>query len=131
MVWSRIPYPWHLLPCGEDEEGLDVTWGYRPATTSAEILDNRGFCLTGIDSYDYIDADGNRAQFNGDIILHIGTMYNQVKIDTFCKRNNCTFYDIPQSELATMISCSGIFLYNETTSWLSSLTKLDFPAYIS
>lgn len=131
MVWSRIPYPWHLLPCGEDEEGLDVTWGYRPATTSAEILDNRGFCLTGIDSYDYIDADGNRAQFNGDIILHIGTMYNQVKVDTFCKRNNCTFYDIPQSELATMITCSGIFLYNETTSWLSSLTKLDFPAYIS
>jgi hypothetical protein len=30
-----------------------------------------------------------------------------------------------------MINCSGIFLYNETTSWLSSLTKLDFPAYIS
>lgn len=30
-----------------------------------------------------------------------------------------------------MIQCSGLFLYNETTSWLSSLTKLDFSAYIS
>ena len=131
MVWSKIPYPWHILPSGEDESGIDITWGYRPSTTSAEILDNKGFCLTGIDSYDMIDNKGNRAQFNGDIILQIGTLYNQNKVDRFCKVNNCTFYDIPQEELAKMINCSGIFLYNETTSWLSSLTKLDFPAYIS
>lgn len=131
MVWSRIPYPWHILPCGEDESGIDITWSYRPSTTSAEILHNHGFALCGIDSYDLIDNKGNRAQFEGDIILHIGTLYNQSKIDRFCKVNNCTFNDIPQDKLSTMINCSGIFLYNETTSWLSSLTKLDFSAYIS
>ena len=60
MVWSRVPYPWHILPCGEDESGIDVTWGFRPSTTSAEILDNKGFCLCGCDKYTVIDADGNR-----------------------------------------------------------------------
>lgn len=131
MVWSRVPYPWHILPCGEDESGLDITWGFRPSTTSAEILDNKGFCLCGTDKYTIIDAQGNREQFNGDIIIHIGTLYNQNKIDTFCKRNMCTFKDIPQYEKAEMIKCSGFFIYNETTSWLSSLTRLDFPAYTS
>ena len=131
MVWSRVPYPWHILPCGEDESGMDVTWSYRPAATSAEILDNKAFCLCGVDDYTMIDKNSNRAQFNGDIIFHIGTLYNQSKVDTFCKRNNCTFYDIPQQELADMISCSGMFIYNETTSWLSTLTKLDFTSYIT
>lgn len=137
MVWSRIPYPWHILPCGEEDSDMDITWSFRPSTTSAEILDNKAFCLCGIDSYTVIDKEFgdcsnlHRAQFNGDLIFHIGTLYNQSKIDTFCKRNNCTFYDIPQTKLADMINCSGVFLYNETTSWLSSLTKLDFPAYIS
>ena len=28
-----------------------------------------------------------------------------------------------------MIKCSGFFIYNETTSYLTTLTKLDFPAY--
>ena len=137
MVWSKIPYPWHILPCGEEDSDMDITWGYRPSNTSAEVLDNKAFCLCGVDDYTVIGKDltnesnVHRAQFNGDLILHIGTLYNQGKIDTFCKRNNCTFYDIPQSELANMINCSGIFLYNETSSWLSSLTKLDFPAFIT
>ena len=131
MVWSRVPYPWHVLPCGEDESGIDVTWSYRPSTTSAEVLDNKGFCLCGCDRYTVIDNEGNREQFNGDIIIHIGTLYNQNKIDTFCKRNQCTFYQIPQYEKSSMIKCSGFFIYNETTSWLSSLTRLDFPAYTS
>ena len=131
MVWSRVPYPWHILPCGEDESGIDVTWSYRPATTSAEILDNRGFCLCGSDKYTIIDADGHREQFNGDIIIHIGTLYDQNKIDTYCKRHQCSFYEIPQYEKSSMIKCSGFFIYNETTSWLSSLTRLDFPAYNS
>lgn len=130
MVWSRVPYPWHILPCGEDDSGIDITWGYRPATTSAEILDNKGICLCGIDDYTIINEEGHRAQFEGDIILHIGTMYNQTKIDTFCKRNNCTFYDIPQHQLATMINCSGFFLYNESDSYISSLTRLNFPSYV-
>ena len=95
MVWSRIPYPWHILPSGEDESGIDVTWGFRPSTTSAEILDNKGFCLCGADKYTVIDNDGNREQFNGDIIVHIGTLYNQNKIDTYCKRQLCTFKEIP------------------------------------
>lgn len=131
MIWSKVPYPWHILPCGEDESGIDVTWGFRPSTTSAEILDNKGFCLCGTDKYTVIDEVGTREQFNGDIIVHIGTLYNQNKIDTFCKRNNCTFKQIPQYEKAEMIKCSGFFIYNETTSWLSSLTKLNFPAYTS
>ena len=131
MVWSRVPYPWHILPCGEDDSGIDVTWGFRPSTTSAEILDNRGFCLCGADKYTIIDNNGTREQFNGDIIIHIGTLYNQTKIDTFCKRNQCTFKQIPQYEKSSMIKCSGFFIYNETTSWLSSLTRLDFPAYTS
>ena len=131
MVWSRVPYPWHVLPCGEDESGIDVTWGFRPSTTSAEILDNKGFCLCGADKYTVIDAEGNREQFNGDIIIHIGTLYNQNKIDTYCKRHQCSFNKIPQFEKASMIKCSGFFIYNETTSYLSSLTRLDFPAYTS
>ena len=131
MVWSRVPYPWHILPCGEDESGIDVTWGFRPSTTSAEILDNKGFCLCGADRYTLIDSDGTREQFNGDVIIHLGTLYNQNKIDTYCKRHQCTFKDIPQHEKVSMIKCSGFFVYNETTSWLSSLTRLDFPAYNS
>jgi hypothetical protein len=94
MVWSRIPYPWHILPCGENDSDIDITWGYRPATTSAEVLDNKCFSLCGVDKYTLID-NNTRSQFNGDLIFHIGTMYNQSKIDTFCKRNACTFYDIP------------------------------------
>ena len=30
-----------------------------------------------------------------------------------------------------MIKCSGVFIYNETSSFISSLSKLDFPSYIS
>ena len=76
MVWSRVPYPWHILPSGEDDSDIDVTWGFRPSTTSAEILDNKGFCLCGSDKYTIIDDLGTREQFNGDIIVHIGTLYN-------------------------------------------------------
>ena len=30
-----------------------------------------------------------------------------------------------------MINCSGVFLYTETDSWLSSMSDLKFPAYMS
>ena len=130
MIWSRIPYPWHILPNGEDDSGIDVTWGYHPPSSSAEILDNKCFCLCGNDSMNYISEDGTMEQFNGDLILQIGTLYNQSKIDTYCKRRDCTFNDIPQSDLSSMINCSGFFLYTETDSWLSSMSKLDFPAYM-
>lgn len=131
MVWSKVPYPWHILPCGEDDSGIDVTWSYHPPSSSAEVLDNKCFCLCGNDSMNYISEDGTMEQFDGDLILQIGTLYNQSKIDTYCKRNNCLFNDIPQSELSKMINCSGVFLYTETDSWLSSMSKLDFPAYMS
>ena len=132
MVWSRIPYPWHYLPADDivDDNSKNITWDFRPAATSAEILDNKSFCLCGVDNYTLI-SEKDRAQFNGDIILHIGNLYDQAKIDTFCKRNNCNFKDIPQYELSQMIKCSGVFLYNETSSFISSLSKLDFPSYIS
>lgn len=124
MVWSRVPYPWHILPTGEEDDEMNVTWGYRPSQTSAEVLDNKGFCLCG-----YSSDDGN--QFNGDLIFHIGTMYDQQKVDHYCKTHACKFNDIPSQDLADMIKCSGIFLYNETDSWLSTLTSLDFKSYIS
>lgn len=131
MVWSRVPYPWHILPAGEGEDGIDVTWGYHPPTSSAEVLDNKCFCLCGNDSMNYLNEKKEMEQFEGDLILQIGTLYNQGKIDTYCKRHDCTFNEIPQSDLSSMINCSGIFLYTETDSWLSSMSKLDFPAYIS
>ena len=59
MVWSRIPYPWHILPCGEEDSDMDITWGYRPSTTSAEVLDNKAFSLCGIDDYTIISKDLN------------------------------------------------------------------------
>lgn len=98
MVWSRIPYPWHVLPSDEDGE-RNITWSYHPTSTSAEILDNKAFCLCGVDDYTRVD-ENNVSQFNGDLILHIGNLYDQSKIDTFCKRNNCTFVEIPQYELS-------------------------------
>ena len=130
MVWSLVPYPWHILPCGEDDSSVDVTWGYRPPSTSAQVLDNAAFALCGVDDYTIIDNQGNRSQFNGDIIFHIGTLYNQSKVDLYCKRNLCTFDQIPQGELSKMIKTSGIFLYNETSSFITSLTNTDFPCYI-
>ena len=57
MVWSRIPYPWHILPCGEEDSDMDITWSFRPSSTSAEILDNKAFCLCGVDSYTVIDKE--------------------------------------------------------------------------
>lgn len=131
MVWSKVPYPWHILPCGEDDSGIDVTWGYHPPSSSAEVLDNKCFCLCGNDSMNYIAEDNTMEQFDGDLILQIGTLYNQSKVDTYCKRHDCTFKEIPQSELSSMINCSGVFLYVETDSWLSSMSDLNFPTYLS
>lgn len=131
MVWSKVPFRWHLLPNGEGDDDIDVTWSYRPPTTSAEVLDNKCFCLCGVDSSEFCDEYGTESQFNGDIIFHIGNLYNQSKIDTYCKRNNCTFNDIPKSDLSEMVKCSGIFLYNETPSWLSSMSKLGYSCFIS
>ena len=131
MVWSRIPYKWHILPAGEGDDDACVTWSYRPPSTSAEVLDNRCFCLCACDSMEPCDENGTPSQFNGDIIFHIGNLYNQSKVDTYCKRNNCKFEDIPISALKDMIKCSGIFLYNETTQYISSMSRLNYPCFIT
>lgn len=131
MVWSSIPYPWHNLPDGTTDENVNITWAYRPQKTSAEVLDNRAFTITGIDSSELISDDGTKQkQFDGDLILHIGNLYDQSKVDTYIKRNNCTFDEIPEAELAKMIKASGIFLYHEPATFISSISNPSVPCYI-
>lgn len=130
MQWSLLPYPWHTLPSGQSEYGgLDVTWSFRPSASSAEILDNKSFCICGCDSYTEI-TNGIREQFNGDIIFHIGNLVNQSEVDTYCKENQCEYYDIPKWELAECINQTGVFLYTEPTSFITTLTNFDFPIYL-
>lgn len=130
MQWSLLPYPWHTLPAGQSEyEGLDVTWSFRPSASSAEILDNKSFCICGCDSYTEI-RNGIREQFNGDIIFHIGNLINQSEVDTYCKENQCEYYDIPKWKLAECINQTGVFLYTEPTSFITTLTNFDFPIYL-
>lgn len=132
MVWSRLPYPWHTLPAGQDEyDGIDITWSYRPSATSAEILDNKAFCICGCDSFTTIEDKSEKEQFNGDVIFHIGNLINQQKLDTYCKENNCEFYDVPKDKLADCINQTGVFLYTEPTSFITSLTNLTFPIYLT
>lgn len=131
MVWQSVPYPWHTLPDGLSDENVCITWSYRPQKTAAEVLDNRAFCVCGVDSSSPIVEGGTKQQqFNGDLILHIGNLYDQAKIDTYIKRTGCKFKEIPVADLAKMIKASGIFLYLEPASFLSSLTNPDIPCYI-
>lgn len=135
LVWSTIPYPWTNLPCGEGEQMINITWGYHPSETSAEVLKNSGFALIGCDSCEKIkDVNENfidEKQFDGDIIFHIGSLFDQTAVDTYIKRNNVYFDQIPKSELAKMVKCSGIFVYNEPATYISSLTDPNIPCYIS
>lgn len=117
MVWSKVFRKWHLLPTGKN--GVNVTWNYRPAISSAQILDNKAFCLCG------------HEQFQGDIIIHIGNLYNQAKLDTYCKRNACTFKDIPTPQLAAAIICSGFFIYTQRDSYITSLTNVDYDSFLT
>lgn len=131
MVWNQVPYPWHNLPSGGWDEDMNVTWSYRPQKTSAEVLDNRGFCLCGIDTTLLTDENKEtQEQFNGDLILHIGNFYDQSKVDTYIKREGCTFYEIPSAELAKMLKCSGIFLYIEPCTFIESVSNASVPCYI-
>lgn len=131
MVWSTIPYPWHTIPDGSNDDDVIITWSYRPQKTSAEVLDNRAFALTGIDSSELINDDGTKQkQFNGDLILHIGSLYDQSKVDTYVKRNKTPFNEIPESDLAQMVKASGIFLYHEPATFISSISNPSVPCYI-
>lgn len=131
MVWGSIPYPWHQLPDGSADANVNITWAYRPQKTSAEVLDNRAFCVTGVDSTEFVDEEsGMREQFNGDLILHIGNLYNQSAVDTYCKRYNVTFDKIPDYELANMLKCSGLFLYIEPATYINSISNPHIPCFV-
>lgn len=131
MAWQSVPYAWHLLPDGTIDENSCITWSHRPGKSGAEILDNRAFCVCGIDSSELIDDDSTKQQqFNGDLILHIGNLYDQSKVDTYIKRTGYKFNEIPTVELAKMIKASGIFLYLEPATFISSLTNPAVPCYI-
>ena len=137
LVWSTIPYPWTDLPCGEGEQEINITWGFHPSETSAEILKNAGFAISGCHSTEKIKKVVNgetvikEKQFDGDLVFHIGSLFNQTMIDTYLKRNNLKFNDIPNTELAKMVKCSGIFIYNEPSTYISTLTNLEIPCYIT
>lgn len=131
MIWNQVPYPWHNLPSGQGDEEMNVTWSYRPQKTSAEVLDNRAFCVCGIDSTLLTKENANTAeQFNGDLILHIGNFYDQSRVDTYIKREGITFDQIPNTELAKMLKCSGIFLYIEPCTFIESVSNSSVPCYI-
>lgn len=132
MIWNTVFYPWHLLPAGEYGDEYNITWSYRPLNTSAEVLDNRGFALCGIDSF--VPTKENQAiyeQFNGDLIFHIGNLCDMGKIDAYTRRYKCKFSDIPGEELKNMIKCSGLFLYIEPATFIESVSNPLAHSYIT
>jgi hypothetical protein len=129
MVWGRMHYRWTKLPriystFGGDTGVTDeITWGYKPPMSSAEILDNRCFTLCGVDWAD--------KQFNGDLIFHLGTLYDDNKVTRYIKANNykfdgnMTFYDIPTADLVPMIKAFNMAFYIEPDSFISSINNVD------
>lgn len=127
MVWGRMRYKWTKLPriysTFQDGNAIDnqVTWNYVPPRSSAEVLDNRCFTLCGLDGYD--------DQFNGDLIFHLGTLYDDNKITQYIKTHNhlfdgeMTFNDIPVAELVSMIKSFNMLFYIEPDSYISSLNS--------
>lgn len=127
MVWGRMHYKWTKLPkiysTFQDGNAIDnqVTWAYRPPRSSAEVLDNRCFTLCGLDGID--------DQFNGDLIFHLGTLYDENKITQYIKANNhlfdgkMTFDNIPIAELVSMIKSFNMLFYIEPDSFISSLNS--------
>lgn len=137
MQWSSYDVAWHEIP-------EEITWDQHPEKTSMEVLDNRAFCICGIDSSATIEYDAGRdedgekiphtgnkqEQFEGDLILHIGNLYDQSLVDTYIKENGCEFNEIPSVELAKMIRSSGIFIYVEPTTYISSLSTGNMPCFV-
>jgi hypothetical protein len=134
MIWSSLNYPWNRVPAiytdvtediGFNEE---VTWGYEPPTSSAEILDNKCFSLAA-----YSD-DTNK--FEGDIIFHYGILYDNNKIRDYIKNNRhkfknneMHFSDIPTSVIASYIKSAAMLLYNEPASYISSIANPKMKIY--
>ena len=136
MVWNSYDQRWH-------EISEEITWSYHPEKASTEVLDNRAFCLCGIDSSSIIEYDESddpeikvahtgkkQEQFEGDLILHVGNLYDQSMVDSYIKENGCEFNEIPSVELARMIKASGIFLYIEPATFISSLANGNMPCYV-
>lgn len=131
MRWSAMKRPWHKVPSiysianlGNSESvETELTWDYIPPTSSAEILDNKCFCLTG----------NNRLE--GDIIFHFGVLYDESKIRDYIKRNkanyenNMTFYDIDSGSLVSMIKSSSMLFYMEPVSYISALANSNMKMY--
>lgn len=127
MVWGRMHYRWTKLPSiyNDFKDGNvisnEVTWSYRPPMSSAEILDNRCFTLAAL--------DGINDQFNGDLIFHLGTLYDDNKVTKYIKahnsefKGNMTFNDIPVTDLVTMIKSFNMLFYIEPDSYISSLNS--------
>lgn len=126
MMWSSMNYPWNKIPSlyaqvtDDINKNNEITWGYVPPVTSAEILDNKCFALAA-----YSD---NANKFEGDIIFHYGILYDDNKVRDYIKNNEnsydkkqFTFNDIPSSTLATFIKSSLMTLYREPASYVSSV----------
>lgn len=132
-VWGRMHYKWTKIPriyssfSDNNVVENEVTWSYRPPVSSAEILDNRCFALCGVD---WIDK-----QFEGDLIFHLGTLYDDNKVVRYIKANNSkfkgqmTFNDIPTGELVSMIKAFNMAFYIEPDSYISSLNDNKIGIY--
>lgn len=131
MRWTAMRYPWHNLPsiyAGIDSAGMDflneLTWDYQPPESSAEVLDNKCFCLT------------SSPEVEGDIIFHFGVLYDMSAIKRHIQKKKSDFsikdygfYDISKGELANMIKSSAILLYSEPDSFITSLTNNEMKIY--
>lgn len=131
MRWSAMRYPWHSIPSifGVDALGSDVatnnqvTWDYLPPSSSAEILDNKCFCLTSNEAIE------------GDVIFHFGILYDNSQVYSYIKDKKKNFdgemyfSDISSGDLADMIKSSAMLLYVEPDSFISTLANNKLEIY--
>lgn len=125
MVWSRFNHKWGNIPeyfnSGELEK---IKWDHFTPKSSAEVLKNRCFALCGSN------------EFEGDIIFHFGTLYDESAVEDYIRSNKAnyangsmTFEDIPTDKLKEFTKSIGLMLYNEKDSYISSLTNTDLTSY--
>jgi len=131
MRWAAMHYPWHKIPSiygvsvdeGDENIKNEVTWDYQPPASSAEVLDNKCFCLTGDPA------------FNGDLIFHYGVLYDDSMIRNYISEhkhefdNKMTFYDIELGSLANMIKSDSMLLYKEPASFISTISNPNISIY--
>lgn len=85
-----------------------------------ETMDNKLFCICGYDR--------KRRQFDGDIILHIGTLLKVSLVHNDTDADG----EVDEDEIIRKVTPikSGIFLYTEPASFVSSMGSLSFPIYM-